>query len=492
MRLGQLLVYFNTSPALRLLRSPNAPFIIDFLERNYKQAGRIAVPHSDLLTALVSYQEEVQELDPDALPTKAETYLSEWCASDSRWLQRLLETGRDEPIYQLTPHTEDVFIFLDRALNKDLGFVGTESRLKLVIDTLSDLAIGSSDNPEIRLQHLQAEKFRIQAEIEQIEADGRVSKYQPAQIRERFATAVTLLRQLQGDFRAVEESFRHITSQVQQRQVAGAESRGGILEFALDAEDLLKRDDQGVSFYEFVRLILSPSQTEQLEEVISNVRRISELEQQHEDLETIRGMVTLLQREAEKVMRTNQRLSATLRRLLDFRTHAERQRIAHLLQEVQACAAKLRLEPGSNNVGLTLELEPSIESPFRRSFWSESPRFESVDLTQFLPDADERRSAFDRLAAMRNLNWKEMRFRIRQMLAVEHAPSLGCLLEVHPVEGVVEVIAYLQIAVEDGHLIDTSAAETVMISSENPDEPPVAVTIPRVTFVPERRNGHAK
>ena len=58
---------------------------------------------------------------------------------------------------------------------------------------------------------------------------------------ERFVTAVMLLRQLQGDFRAVEESFRDITIQVQQRQVAGRETRGKILEFALDAEDLLKQ-----------------------------------------------------------------------------------------------------------------------------------------------------------------------------------------------------------------------------------------------------------
>ncbi len=32
MRLSKLLVYFETSPALRLLRSPNAEFIIDFLD----------------------------------------------------------------------------------------------------------------------------------------------------------------------------------------------------------------------------------------------------------------------------------------------------------------------------------------------------------------------------------------------------------------------------------------------------------------------------
>src|SRR5579862_9720960 len=126
MHLSKLLVYFETSPALRLLRSPNAEFIIDFLDRQFKQPGRTPIPHSDLLAALVAYQEELQESHPDKLLAKADGYLTDWCSRDSRWLQRFLKTGVNEPLYQLTPHTEDVFVFIDRVLDKDLGFVGTE------------------------------------------------------------------------------------------------------------------------------------------------------------------------------------------------------------------------------------------------------------------------------------------------------------------------------------------------------------------------------
>lgn len=37
MRLTELLVYLDTSPAIRLVQSPNAPFIADFLNRQFKQ-----------------------------------------------------------------------------------------------------------------------------------------------------------------------------------------------------------------------------------------------------------------------------------------------------------------------------------------------------------------------------------------------------------------------------------------------------------------------
>jgi hypothetical protein len=488
MRLERLRVYFETSPALRLLRSPNAPFIIDFLGRQFKRASTIAIPHSDLYGALIAYQEEVHESYPEELTSLAEAYLVQWCSSDTLWLRRFLEAGRNEPVYQLTPDTEDVFVFLDRVLEKELGFVGTESRLKLITDTLSDLVVGSSDDPESRLAHLQEERERIQSEIARIEADGCVTKYQPAQIRERFGTAVSLLRQLQGDFRAVEESFRKITAQVQQRQVEGHDTRGGILEFALDAEDLLKKQDQGVSFYEFVKLILSPSHTERLERIIQEVRKIPELQTYQDGLETIRGMVTLLQSEADKVMRTNQRLSATLRTLLDARASAERQQIARLFRQICSYAAALSERPRYDEVRFELELEPEIESPFRRTFWSEPPHFERTNLTDFEPDGSRRHSAFQDLAALQRLDWKEMRHRITRLVGANNSVTLSELLRIYPPYGVIEILGYLQIAREDEHLVSGSATEQVLVPATKANERAELVTMPLVTFTHSRRS----
>ncbi|MBA2116099.1 DUF3375 domain-containing protein [Bremerella alba] len=493
MRLGKLLVYLETSPAVGLLRARNSPFVIDFLDQQFKQAGQIAILQSDLVAALALYLEELQETHPGKMVAKADVYLAEWCDPEKRWLQRYLETGRDEPVYQLTTHTEEVFVFLDRVLDKDLGFIGTESRLKLVIETLSDLVVGSSDDPEKRLVYLRSERDRLQAEIEQIENDGQISKYQPAQIRERFATAVTLLRQLQGDFRAVEDSFREITAQVQKREQGGLEKRGTILEFALDAEDLLKKEDQGVSFYEFVKLILSPSQTERLERVILEIRQIPELFALREGLETVRNMITLLQNEAEKVMRTNQRLSATLRRLLDARAYAERQRVARLLQEIQSLALTYSGNTRDDEPGIELDQAIAIESPFRRSFWVEPPQFETVDLTDFDPNSDERNRAFQEFAALKHLDWKRMRHCIRRMLNLEDSPTLGQLIEMHPVtSGVIEVIGYIQIANEDRHLINSTEREIISIPATIAHERSCEVTVPRVTFLPPKRKPNAK
>src|ERR1700733_2019495 len=102
MRLDKLLAYCETSPSMKLLRAMNAPFIVDFLDRQFKQAARIAIPQSELLPALVAYQEELQESHPEKLPMKAELYLTEWCSA--LWLRRFIEADRDGAAYQLTPH----------------------------------------------------------------------------------------------------------------------------------------------------------------------------------------------------------------------------------------------------------------------------------------------------------------------------------------------------------------------------------------------------
>jgi hypothetical protein len=482
MDLGKLLPFFETSPAVRLLRSPNAPFIVAFLDQQFKHAARITVAFSDLHAALVAYLEELQETHPDALRDKPDTYLASWCSSDTRWLHRFLEAGRGEPVYQLTPHTEDVLAFLDRSLDRDLGFVGTESRLRLVIETLDDLVVGASDDPELRLGRLRSERRRIDQEIAQIESSGSVIRYQPAQIRERFATAVSLLKQLQGDFRAVEDKFKEITRQVQQRQAEGQDTRGGILGFALDAEDLLKREDQGVSFYEFVRFILSPSQQERLEVIIRQLGRIRELSEQADGLETVRRMVPLLLAEAEKVMRTNQRLSATLRRLLDVRARRDRERVAELCAEILGLAASTAANPPRDAVGVDVETRVGIASPFARTFWSEPQRFTAVEMAEHEADEERRAEAFRLLAEMRRLDWRLMRERVNAAVARHGNVTLGDLLAEYPPDaGVIEALGYIQIARDDGHSVSRDAVEEIVLPCSR-DGHALALSVPLVRF----------
>lgn len=484
MHLEELIVYLETSPAMRLLRSSNAAYILDFLYQQFKGAGKITIPMSDLQAALLDYQERLHETYPDVFVDKVETYLSTWCSGDSRWLHRFLEADRNEPVFQLTPHTEDVFVFLDRVLQQDLGFVGTQSRLRLVITTLVELIGGASDDPNVRLTHLREERARIDEEIARVERDGVAAKLEPAAIRERFATAVSLLRQVLGDFRAVEDRFKEITQEVQQRQIAGKDPLGSILQFALDSEDVLKQDDQGVSFHEFVRFILSPTQQEKLQSIITDLARIRELASQHEGLTTVRRMIPLLLAEAEKVMRTNQRLTATLRRLLDARSASERKRLALLLQEIRALAASMAADPPAD-VGMQIDVGINLSSPFSRTLWSQPAEFEAVDLTEHRVDENARRRMFQALAQMHRLDWKGMRDRVRRLVNDSGSATLKQIADAFPpTAGIVELLGYLQIAQDDGHLISKDESEEITFCPGSAPGRQLKVTVPLTYFMP--------
>lgn len=59
--------FVDAAPAMRLLRAGNLAYVAAFLYRQFKSARSIAIPHSELLPALATFREEVQEHDSDAL-----------------------------------------------------------------------------------------------------------------------------------------------------------------------------------------------------------------------------------------------------------------------------------------------------------------------------------------------------------------------------------------------------------------------------------------
>lgn len=235
-----LVAYFENSPAIRLIRADLAPFILEFLCREFKSGGAVSRSASELLASLGAYQEQLHETQADILTNSPEHYLAWWTSGETRWMRRFLESGHSEAMFELSSHSEDVIKFLENIRNRDTSFIGTESRLKRIMDALHDLALGASDDPELRLKHLTEQRDLIEAEILRIQTEGIVPTYHPTAIRERFADTLADLVQLLGDFRSVEEAFKEITRSVQRMQLRADQTRGQILRNALDAEDGLK------------------------------------------------------------------------------------------------------------------------------------------------------------------------------------------------------------------------------------------------------------
>jgi Protein of unknown function (DUF3375) len=482
-----LRVFFEASPSIRLLRSSLAPLVIDLLYQSFKLSEALTLGLTDLKSRILLYQEELHQEHPELMNGLPERYIADWV--NSGWLQRFLEANSSEPQFQLTRYSEEVIRFVQSAA-QSTALVGTESRLKLIMETLADIVRGASADPNARLAYLRSQRDQIDRQIAEIESGKGIEVYRPAQIRERFQTAVELLRTLQSDFRAVEEQFQNIARDVQQLQVSGNDSRGKILGFALDSEDLLKQQDQGISFFAFVTFLLSPNQQSALRKNIDEVQRLEALTDQREALQHVRRMVPALQAEAEKVMKTTARLSSTLRRLLDANSNGHRLRLTNLLLSIKQTALKLRQAP-PQQFTWNLAAAAATSSPLARKFWTPNAVFETDAPEVHMIDVAQAQQLAQAFAGLKRLDLREMRRNIQHCTLPGAPLTLANLIaQSGGSPGIVELLGYLQIAHDDGHPIDPHRSETIEVTlSEQHGSRTVQVVTPLITFLPKATKG---
>ncbi|MCA9159007.1 MAG: DUF3375 family protein [Planctomycetales bacterium] len=306
-------------------------------------------------------------------------------------------------------------------------------------------------------------------------------------MRSQFDMAVAQFDQLKSEFRGVEEHFKSITRGVQQRLLQTQDSRGAILEFALDAEDLLKSSDPGRSFTDFLKLIHDPASQAHLTELVRRLTQLECLADRHEELQSIRTMLPSLLGEAEKILRTTQHLSLTLRRLLDTRSSRHHRQLAHLLRDIRAAASQHSESP-PQDVGLEIEVELEIQLPIDRPFWSTPEPFVEVEWQLADSDPLEHAAALQQLVSLQRIDWQKMRRNITLALKTNSQMTIQALLDRFPIQtGSVELLGYLQIAHEDGHEIDRS--QSIELIANWAGSRARVLRMPRVVFHRVRRDG---
>lgn len=493
MHLEMVLSFMESSPTVRLLKADQGAFVLCFLHSTFKDndgESAISFPQDELRHRLEIFREQLHADEHEVLLGAADRYLVSW--SDSGWLRRFLPAESHQPHYQLTRFAEDAIRFVDTTLSRDSRMVGTESRLRLVIDTLVDLVRGASADPNQRLEQLAAERQRIDDEIAAIQGGAAVEIYHPAQVRERFYTAIDLLKTLQGDFRAVEDRFEAIARQVQRDAINEDRQRGEILASALDAEDLVKQQDEGISFDAFVSFLFSPQAQAKLRETIGKVIRLEAISNERHSIDHIRKMVPSLLSEADNVLRQTGRLSQTLRRLLNDQSAGHRKRTAEVLRDIRTLASRMKQsvvesgEPVSPDIGLQVQTSIGVSSPMARPFWTPPQVFESTPETHVVDLATAEREA-RKLAKLKRLEWDRMRDTIRTATQRRPSITMSQLVQIRPPKaGVIELVGWLQIAHQDKHRIDRDASEEIEIATTDETTGLVRrtrVKVPLVTFL---------
>jgi hypothetical protein len=331
------------------------------------------------------------------------------------------------------------------------------------------------------VRELERRRDELNAQIERIIASGTVETMSAGEVRDRFEEAVRTARGLQGDFRAVEQNFRLITQQLQERQFDPAATRGDLAGFVLERDRALTESEQGQSFAAFLRFLLSERSQQEFQRLLVQIQEMPALRSDLQESPVLRQLLKRLLAESAKVVRTNHRLAEQLRRALDWHNLQERRRVAEQIQEIKALAQQLRGRLSPETPLVELPMRPHLNAPMERPLWRQ--RVE-LYLRGRIEDHVERPASALDLADLLALDLARLREQVAAALREREQVTLTELLDTHPPEnGVFDLIGYLALATKSRrHRVDDGAVMRFVLP-ETRERKRQEVEFPQIYFV---------
>jgi hypothetical protein len=441
-------------PAWRLLRAGNAPLVLTFLGRFFVEDNNGATSGPELSAALDDDLYALNAGDSDKLryPKPATDYLDDWAHADAGWLRRFYPLGSDEVHYDATPAFEKAYAWVTGLSIRP--FVGTESRLHIVVELLRQIIHGAETDPQARLAELHRRRDVIDREIAEVEA-GNLAVLGTTALRDRYQQFAATARDLLSDFREVEENFRGLDRAARERIAAWGGGKGDLLGELVSSRSDINGSDQGRSFQAFYDFLLSETRQDELTDLLARVQSVEQVEADGR-LRTIHHDWS---EAAERTQQTVRQISEQLRRFLDDQVWLENRRVLDLVRSIEASALACRDQPPE--AGLKVD-EPGmgIALPFERPLFDARPAARVESLLD--PDADDEADV-TALFSQAFVDQARLADNIRAAVPERGSALLDDIVRFYPVEqGAAEIVGYLALATDDLEVTVDERDETVI------------------------------
>jgi Protein of unknown function (DUF3375) len=464
----------RNSAAWRLLRADNAALVLSFLGRVFVEENVRSISGVELASRLEDELFALNErFGEGTFPRVARAYLDDWAQPDVGWLRKYYPPGSDEVHFDATAALERALSWVQSLQAR--AFVGTESRLNIVLELLRQMVYGAETDPDVRLAELQARRNAVDVEIEKVRA-GRVEVLDGAAQRDRYQQFVATARGLLADFREVEANFRALDRALREKIATWSGSKGELLDEVVGSRNAIAESDQGRSFHAFYDFLLSPQRQQEFTDLLA---RIQSLEVLGEVDPRMRRIHYDWLDAAERTQATVRLLSEQLRRFLDDQVWLENRRVMDILRGIEAHALALRDRPAD---GLTYELDspvPQIVLPMERPLYrpkGRQPLDSSVDTGT--PDID-----VSRLFEQVYVDPARLTDAVRGALRRTAQVSLPEVLAARPLEqGLAELVTYLSLR-DPAFDVVFDEEQRHLVDWHDPDGRQRAAWLPAVSFV---------
>lgn len=476
-----LLHFKKNSVALRLLSSPHFALLSSFFFNAFIKKNRRSVPYQELIAQLDYQLQDIKDsYGEEVYPKSAKAYIDDWINNKLGYLRKYMPLKSDEPDCDLLPEVEKAIRWLQELQGKQ--FVGTESRLKLVIDLIADLVRGTSQDSDAKLMALRAQKKEIEQQIVAVE-QGMDIGYNDTQIRERIFLVSDMSRQLLGEFRQVEANFRSLDRVTRKTITSSDLQKGSVLDEVISGQDVIDNSDEGSSFSAFFELLMSAGMREHLRRDLKELLNLDETKAFAVNDELLVHLYSYLLDAGNKVNKTKQQITEHLSRYIQEQSQDNR-RIIELIRAFEKNSSTFEKLPSDLSFYLddySLKVNPSMsrqlfqikEKEQLDSQLDEAETDPAVDLSALFDV-----SRIDEQQLLHNIN--------KRLYQQQGQVTLAQVVDQFPIkQGLDEVLTYLKIASEqqvNAH-IDDSAKETINLQESLGTQR--QLSIPLVTFIRE-------
>ena len=436
----------RAAPLWKLLAAANAPAIIAILAEHLYEADH-GMRASEFYARVDRSLEELRATGVD-MPSTAREYASQWLAQGL--LERTLPYGSDEEVYSLTSASADAVRFVT-GMGRPRA-EATESRLQLVITAIDGLEEDTDADVERREHRLIEEQSRIRRELEAV-GRGEVKVLDRDTALERTREILTLFSGLVGDFHRVRDSFEALNADLRRRIMECSGSRGDVLEDVFAGLDLIRLSPAGRTFFAFWRLLNDPVESARFEAAIDAVlSRDFARDLTVEERRMLRTMRRNLLERGGDVHDTTKRLAQGLRNFVESRQYLEEHRLNRLLTEAMRAGIDAADEQSPvRRTGIELSRTGfTPRSAGQMVLWDPVTYAPPPPVEDGTPPPLDLSAVGERIARS-EINIRELRENVADVLSRKDQASVGEVLEAHPAkQGLGSVVGLMELALRHG------------------------------------------
>jgi hypothetical protein len=465
----------DTNPSIKILtRSRDtSALLLAFSHWAFKAKNVSRYQQSDLLDALSNffYDKEIEDVK------SAREYIEDW-VSQGFYRRFINPSNSDEYFYDITSDTENTLRWLQE-LNKS-EFIGTESRLLDIFNTLREMATKSSEDKETRIGQLEKEIADKKLEIKKIKA-GEIEVWDSTKIKETYRLLEEKIKRLTSDFRQVEENFRQIDGKLREDIISTSLSKGKFLDNLFQTIDKqIWEKDQGKSFKAFFELLTNLNRQEELDELIRAVLQLPDVRviQSNSNLSELKYDLIDY---SQNIHNINDSIIRSLRRFIESSFFVQNRQIVSKIESVLELAVAFKHNIPTQKDFMEIDGKPEYNFVMNRKLF-EPPNTTKIK-AQSLEEADNEGN-YQVLFQQLFINPEELKANIRFMLRNQEVVSLGQVTNTFPIQkGLAEVVCYINIAkdteqVQKAFIDDTNEEKLIYFQTGMWQE----VILPKVIF----------